>query len=79
VPALDVSAPGIPELCAHGPIHRYGYELPAGPLVVEVTTDGGQTGSTEVEVGDRPQWVVVGVQEGFPLRVDVWQERPAYG
>ena len=79
VPALDVLAPGTPEVCAHGPVHRYGYELPAEPLAVEVTTDGGQTGAVEVEVGDRPQWVVVGVQEGFPLRVDVWKERPAYG
>jgi hypothetical protein len=79
VPALDVSAPGTPEVCAHGPVHRYGYELPTGPTVVEVTTDGGQTGAVEVAVGERPQWVVVGVQEDFPLRVDLWQERPAYG
>lgn len=77
--ALDVTAPGTPEMCSHQPVHRYAYELPAGPLVVTVTTDEGQSGSAEVEIGDRPQWVVVSVQEGFPLDVEVWSSRPQYG
>jgi hypothetical protein len=33
----------------------------------------------EVEVGDRTQWVVVAVQEGCPVQVEVWQEEPVYG
>ena len=77
--ALDVTAPGTPDVCAHEPVHRYGYELPAGPVVVSVTTDTGQGSSAEVEIGDRPQWVILGVQEGFPLAVDVWSTRPQYG
>ncbi len=77
--ALDVTAPGTPETCSHQPVHRYAYELPAGPLVVAVTTDAGQSGSAEVEIGDHPQWIVVSVQEGFPLDVEVWNSRPQYG
>ena len=29
--------------------------------------------------GDRPRWVVVSLQDGFPLETTVWDERPAYG
>ena len=46
--ALDVTAPGTAEKCSHRPVHRYAYELPAGPLVVAVTTGAGQSGSAEV-------------------------------
>jgi hypothetical protein len=79
VPALDVTAPGTPAECAHQPVHRYGYDLPPGTVAVSVTTDSGQRGSVDVRVGDRPQWVVVSVQEGFPLSVDVLSSRPEYG
>jgi hypothetical protein len=30
-------------------------------------------------VRDQPRWVVVTVQDGFPLGAEAWHEQPAYG
>ena len=47
----------------------------AGLLLASATacSSGGCT------AGDRPRWVVVSLQDGFPLEITEWDERPAYG
>lgn len=77
--ALDVELPGTPSVCAHQPVYRYAYQLPRGRARVTVSTDGGQRGETTPTVGGGKRWVVVQVQDGFPLEVDTWNTQPQWG
>ena len=65
--------------CAHPPIYRSSYHLPPGRVRVQVTASDGRTKSTTFSAGRAHRWLTVGVQDGFPLHVDVWQEPPAFG
>jgi len=77
--ALDIEVPGSPSECAHQPVHRYNFHLPAGQLTVSARTDQGQRESTQLRVGRATRWIVVQVQEGLPLQVETWDERPQWG
>lgn len=76
--ALDVEVPGTSVGCATGAVSRYGYRV-AGPVTVEVRTGDGQMERVAVTAGDDPRWVVVSLQDGFPLEAEAWDEEPAYG
>ena len=77
--ALDAVLPAAHGQCTHHAVHRYGFEVPPGAVVASVVTDDGRRATTEVEVGDDPRWLVVTLQEGFPLDIETWDERPLYG
>ena len=77
--ALDVEVAAHTDVCASYAIARYGYQVVPGPVTVEVSTGDGQHATASLVAGDRPRWVVVSLQEGFPLEVDVWTTEPAYG
>jgi hypothetical protein len=77
--ALDVEVPGTPADCASQPVSRYGYRVDPGTVTVSVGTGDGQQESVAVTASDVPRWVVVSLQDGFPLEAAVWDERPAYG
>jgi hypothetical protein len=76
--ALDIHVPGTDAECAHQPVYRHAYQLPRGKVVVTATTDRGQHERTTVTVGDRRRWVVVLVQDGFPLRLETWGSQPGW-
>ena len=76
---LDVELPGSGAACAHEPVYRYGYDLPTGPATVAVTTDQGQSASRTVRASSATRWLVVQVQDGFPLGLRVYRERPQWG
>jgi hypothetical protein len=75
--ALDIEMPGT--RCADGPIYRYAYRLPRGQTTVSTTTDQGQRETTTLTIGDDKRWVVVQVQEGFPLELQTWDSQPLWG
>jgi hypothetical protein len=77
--ALDVEVPGTSAACGTDAVSRYGYRVDPGPVTVVVNTGDGEEERVEVRAGDRPRWVVVSLQEGFPLEATEWDERPAYG
>jgi hypothetical protein len=77
--ALDVEVPGTSAACATGPVSRYGYRVGPGPVTVGVSTGDGREERVAVTAGDVPRWVVISLQDGFPLEVEAWDERPAYG
>lgn len=77
--ALDVNVPGAGRDCAHRPVYRYTYRLPRGPATVTATTDQGQRDTTTVTVDGGARWIVLQVEEGFPLQVKHFGGRPGYG
>jgi hypothetical protein len=77
--ALDVEVPGTSAACAIEPVSRYGYRVGPGPVTVSVRTGNGQEERVAVTAGDVPRWVVISLQDGFPLEAEAWDERPAYG
>jgi hypothetical protein len=77
--ALDIAMPGTPSQCSHQPVYRYAYQLPRGQTTVTATTDRGQRETTTLTVGGDKRWVVVGVQEGFPLQLQTWDSEPQWG
>jgi hypothetical protein len=77
--ALDVEVPGTTPGCSGVPVYVYRYRLPEGPATVTGQTGDGQRRATTVELGSDPRWIVVSVQKGFPLSVDVWEEEPNWG
>lgn len=77
--ALDVRLPGTPSGCAHPPVFSYAYDLPHDEVTVAAVTDQGDRREATLTVGTARQWVVVQVQDGFPLAVDVWDSEPQWG
>ena len=77
--ALDVRVPGTATDCVHPPVNSYAYDLPDRRVTVTVVTDRGQRGAASLELGAKKQWVVVQLQEGFPLHVEAWDSEPAWG
>jgi len=77
--ALDVEVPGTSAACGTDAVARYGYRVDRGPVTVVVSTGDGEEERVEVTADDRPRWVVVSLQDGFPLEATEWDERPAYG
>jgi hypothetical protein len=77
--ALDINVPGTPRNCAYQPVYKYAYQLPRGQTTVTATTDRGQRETTTLTVGDDKRWVVVQVQEGFPLQLQTWDSQPLWG
>jgi hypothetical protein len=76
--ALDVELPSASTACATDAVSRYGYRVDPGPVTVVVSTAGEQE-RLALTVRDQPRWVVVTVQDGFPLGAEAWHEQPAYG
>ena len=64
--------------CMHPPIYRSSYRLSDGAARVHVTASDGRTTSRTFRAGPH-RWLTVGVQDGFPLRIDVWRRRPMFG
>ncbi len=77
--ALDVRLPGTDTRCASQPVYRYGYRLPPGPVDVKATSDGSEDGTAALHVEEQKRWLVIQVQEGFPVSVREWTERPGWG
>jgi hypothetical protein len=77
--ALDIEVPGTPSDCSHEPVYRYAYRLPPGPMTVTATTDRGQRDTTTLNLATDRRWVVVQVQDGFPLQLSRWNSEPAWG
>lgn len=77
--ALDVEVPGTPSDCSHQPVYKYAYQLTPGQSTVTATTDQGQRQSIPVAIGTAERWLVLSVQEGFPLGLEVWREKPSWG
>jgi hypothetical protein len=77
--ALDIEAPGSASDCAHEPVYRYGYRLPRGQVKVTATTDQGHRDTTTVDPADGKRWVVVELQDGFPLELHTWDSQPSWG
>ena len=65
--------------CMHPPSYRSSYRLPPGRVHLQVTASDGRTTSTTFSAGRAHRWITVGVQDGFPLRIDVWKQRPSFG
>lgn len=77
--ALDVQLPAGAG-CAHPPVYSYSFALPTNRVDVEVSTSQDQHGSVRLNVTNRHRWVVVMVQDGFPLTVDGhWKSAPQWG
>jgi hypothetical protein len=77
--ALDIAMPGTPSECSHQAVYKYAYQLHRGQTTVAATTDRGQRETTTLTVGDDKRWVIVLVQEGFPLEVKTWDSQPLWG
>ena len=77
--ALDIKVPAAGRDCAHHPVYRYTYRLPRGPATVTATTDQGQRDTTTITVDGGTRWIVLPVEEGFPLRLKHFGSRPGYG
>jgi hypothetical protein len=76
--AWDIEMPGTPSEC-QGPMYQYAYRLPRGQTTVTATTDRGQRERTTLAVGGDRRWVVVQVQDGFPLELETWDSQPQWG
>lgn len=77
--ALDVYLPGKPRRCTSWPVYQYTYRLPTGQAIVTATTDRGQREATTLTVAGHKRWVVVQIQDGFPLELDTWNSQPLWG
>jgi hypothetical protein len=77
--ALDIGMPGTPSACSDEPMYQYAYRLPRGRTTVTATTDQGQRETTTLTVGGDKRWVIVEVQEGFPLELQTWDSEPQWG
>jgi hypothetical protein len=77
--ALDIAMPGTPSQCSHQAVYKYAYRLPRGQTTVTATTDRGQRDTTTLTVGNDKRWVIVQVQEGFPLELQTWDSQPQWG
>jgi len=77
--ALDIEMPGTASECSHQPVYQYAYRLPQGPATITATTEQGQRETTTLTVGGGKRWVVVQVQDGFPLQLETWDSQPQWG
>jgi hypothetical protein len=77
--ALDIRLPGTDARCASQPVYRYGYRLHPGPVDVKATSGGSKDGTATLHVDEQKRWLVITVQEGFPVSMREWTERPAWG
>jgi hypothetical protein len=77
--ALDVRIPGTDARCSTQPVYKYGYRVPPGQVAVSATSGIGREETATLHVGQRKRWLVIVVQKGFPLSVQEWSERPAWG
>ncbi len=76
--ALDVELPAALDDCGHEPVYSYSYQLPPGPVTVTATTDD-QRQTVPLKVVQDQRWVVLQVQDGFPLSLKVWRQEPQWG
>jgi hypothetical protein len=74
--ALDIAMPGT--RCSDEPLYKYAYRLPRGQTTVTATTDQGHRDTTTLTVGNDKRWVIVQVQEGFPLELQTWDSQPLW-
>jgi hypothetical protein len=77
--ALEIEVPGTSSDCSHEPVYRYAYRLPLGPITVTATTDRGQRDTTTLNLAAGKRWLVVQMQDGFPLQLSRWSSEPAWG
>jgi hypothetical protein len=77
--ALDIQVPGTDARCMSQPVYRYGYRLPPGPVTVKATAVNSPAGRATLHVQDHKRWLVIQVQDGFPVSVREWNEKPAWG
>ena len=77
--ALDIRLPGTDARCASQPVYRYGYRLHPGPVDVTATSGGSEDGTARLHVAEQKRWLVITVQEGFPVNLREYSERPAWG
>lgn len=77
--ALDVLLPAVSGDCAHPPVYRYAYRLPARKVSVVMTTGSGERARARIDLGAGKRWAVVQLQEGFPTEVEVSDEEPGWG
>jgi hypothetical protein len=75
--AYDAVAPRADD-CKQPPIYRSSYQLPARDVAVEVRASDGRTESKSFRAGPH-RWLLVLVQDGFPLGLEVWMQRPSFG
>jgi hypothetical protein len=77
--ALDIQVPGTDARCMSQPVYRYGYRLPPGPVTVKAASGNGPAGRATLHVQEHKRWLVIQVQDGFPVSVREWNEKPAWG
>ncbi|USQ81348.1 hypothetical protein [Ornithinimicrobium faecis] len=77
--ALTVRVPTTASDCYLTTIFRYGLEVPPGPAQITATTDGGHRDQLTLEVSEDTTWVVVQVQDGFPLELETYDHPPGWG
>lgn len=77
--ALDVRTPAVPKECAHSPVYSHAFRLPGSQVKVTATTNEGKQDSTTVPLSGPTHWVVVQPQDGFPLKVRVFDEEMSWG
>ncbi|MGB3827800.1 MAG: hypothetical protein WA962_03410 [Ornithinimicrobium sp.] len=76
--AVAVRVPGRGAGCQSTPIYRYELAAPIGPSQVSVTTDSGHSDTLTLEATDSTSWVVVQLQEGFPLDIEKFDRPPGW-
>src|SRR5690349_15852848 len=72
--ALDVRTPALPAQCLNSPIDVHLFRVTGDSARVSVRTDQGQHRSSRVPLGRGPRWVVVQLQDGFPLGLRMYRE-----
>jgi hypothetical protein len=77
--AFDVRVPATDAGCSTQPVYRYGYRLAPASVVVKATSTDSEEGTARLHAGSQKRWLVVQVQEGFPVDVREWTEGPAWG
>ncbi len=76
--ALDLELPAA-RGCSHPPVYSYSYRLPSGPTEVTARTSQGQHKVVRLTTSGKEQWVVLIVQDGFPLHLVGSRSEPAWG
>ena len=77
--ALDVRTPAVPSQCSDSPVYSLAYRLPEDRVRVTATTDQGERDSATVPLSGPTHWVVIQPQDGFPLKVRVFDEEGSWG
>jgi hypothetical protein len=76
--ALHVELPSTAG-CSDGPVFSHSYRLRPGPVDVVADTSQGQHEVVSLTLSDQEQWVVLSVQDGFPLNLEAWHREPGWG